>query len=35
MSEQVFTFWEGKMPGYIRLCLDTWKLHAVEHTKGS
>ncbi len=26
MSEQVFTFWEGKMPGYIRLCLDTWKV---------
>lgn len=22
----VFTFWEGKMPGYIRLCLDTWKV---------
>lgn len=22
----VYTFWEGKMPAYIRLCLDTWKL---------
>ena len=22
----VFTFWEGKMPGYIRLCLYTWKV---------
>ena len=22
----VFTFWEGKIPGYIKLCLDTWKV---------
>ena len=22
----VFTFWEGDMPGYIRLCMDTWKV---------
>lgn len=22
----VFTFWEGKMPAYIRLCMETWKL---------
>ena len=22
----VFTFWEEKMPGYIKLCLDTWKV---------
>ena len=22
----VFTFWEGPMPGYIRLCMDTWKV---------
>lgn len=22
----VFTFWEGKMPGYIKLCMDTWKV---------
>lgn len=21
----IFTFWEGKMPEYIKLCLDTWK----------
>ena len=21
----VYTFWEGEMPGYIRLCMDTWK----------
>ena len=21
----IFTFWEGPMPGYIKLCLDTWK----------
>ena len=22
----IFTFWEGPMPAYIKLCLDTWKL---------
>ena len=22
MNEKVFTFWEGKMPGYIRACLS-------------
>lgn len=22
----VFTFWEGQMPGYIKLCMDTWKM---------
>lgn len=22
----IFTFWEGKMPDYIRMCLETWKL---------
>lgn len=22
----VFTFWEGKMPCYIKLCMDTWKV---------
>lgn len=22
--DKVFTFWEGKMPEYIRLCLNTW-----------
>ena len=22
----VFTFWEGQMPGYIKLCMDTWKV---------
>lgn len=21
----IFTFWEGNMPAYIKLCLDTWK----------
>lgn len=25
----IFTFWEGKMPGYIRLCMDTWKVPVV------
>ena len=22
----VFTFWEGPMPAYIKLCMDTWKV---------
>ena len=22
----VFTFWEGSMPGYIKLCMDTWRM---------
>ena len=22
----VFTFWEGSMPAYIKLCMDTWKM---------
>ena len=22
----VFTFWEGPMPGYIKLCLETWRV---------
>lgn len=21
----IYTFWEGPMPGYIKLCLDTWR----------
>ena len=21
----IFTFWEGKMPEYVKLCLETWK----------
>lgn len=24
MTEKVFTFWEGPMPAYIELCLETW-----------
>lgn len=24
--QMIFTFWEGKMPDYIRMCLETWKL---------
>lgn len=27
--KKIFTFWEGKMPDYIRLCLDTWKFDYV------
>lgn len=23
--ENVFTFWEGPMPAYIRLCMETWR----------
>ena len=26
MDEKVFAFWEGDMPGYIKLCMDTWKV---------
>lgn len=25
MKELVFTFWEGLMPEYIKLCMSTWK----------
>lgn len=25
----IFTFWEGKMPEYLKLCLDTWKFDYV------
>ena len=25
MSEHIFTFWEGSMPEYIKLCMATWK----------
>lgn len=25
VEETVFTFWEGKMPAYIELCMQTWK----------
>ena len=25
MSVKIFTFWEGPMPAYIRLCLETWR----------
>ena len=24
MNDKVFTFWEGPMPAYIELCLETW-----------
>ena len=26
---KIFTFWEGKMPAYIKYCLDTWKFDYV------
>lgn len=26
---KVFTFWEGKMPDYIKLCMKTWKVDYV------
>ena len=25
MSEKIYTFWEGEMPEYLKLCIDTWK----------
>lgn len=25
MTDKIFTFWEGPMPPYIRLCVSTWK----------
>ena len=25
MKTRVFTFWEGRMPSYLRMCLDTWQ----------
>ena len=25
MKENIFTFWEGQMPEYIKLCMKTWK----------
>ncbi|MBQ6628795.1 MAG: hypothetical protein IJH65_08270 [Methanobrevibacter sp.] len=24
MTEKIYTFWEGKMPEYLKLCIDTW-----------
>lgn len=32
-KEKIFTFWEPseKMPGYIRLCIDTWKKFLPKH----
>lgn len=27
--EQVYTFWEGTMPDYIKLCMRTWKFNYV------
>ena len=29
VKEKVFTFWEGEMPEYIKLCLETWKFDYV------
>ena len=29
MNKRVFTFWEGKMPDYIKLCMKTWKFDYV------
>ena len=25
MTERVYTFWEGPMPAYIEMCLETWQ----------
>lgn len=29
-DEPVFTFWEGKKPAYIELCMETWRAGYVE-----
>lgn len=29
-TEPVFTFWEGKKPAYIELCMKTWKVSYIE-----
>lgn len=29
MMQNVFTFWEGKMPAYISLCMRTWKVSPI------
>lgn len=29
-TEPVFTFWEGKKPAYIELCMKTWKVNYIE-----
>ncbi len=26
MKSKIFTFWEGSLPGYLKLCMDSWKL---------
>ena len=32
-KKRIFTFWEpkGKIPGYLELCLDTWKKYLPEY----
>lgn len=25
MNKTIYTFWEGKMPEYLKLCMETWK----------
>ena len=25
MNNKIYTFWEGKIPEYLKLCLQTWK----------
>lgn len=29
MDTKLFTFWIGGMPEYIKMCIDTWKVHFV------
>ena len=29
MNNTIYTFWEGKMPEYLKLCLDTWKFNFI------
>lgn len=28
----IYTFWEGKMPSYIMLCLKTWDIQHIDYT---
>ena len=28
--EKVFTFWEGEMPEYIKMCLNTWRFSYIQ-----
>ena len=29
MKDKIFTFWEGEMPDYLKLCMSTWHFEYV------